>query len=218
MDYRVILVSNGVYKKTLHRCKTRETAFINFNRIKSQNKVLYPQKFINTNGIIPVKYEIFITKPTEESDTFRILRDDYGRLYTEKPIGDWTILHSQPFDIEETFWIYGYNPKKVRPDISEIVKRLMIGAHSTKMVKQVIVVHNKLIIYNEDQFDMVICKNLLDAQRLHHTLAKIVKKQKIKSLLFMGTASKATIGILYDLIHENTKWPYTKIRRRTTRP
>jgi len=65
---------------------------------------------------------------------------------------------------------------------------------------------------------MVICKNLLDAQRLHHTLAKIVKKQKIKSLLFMGTASKATIGILYDLIHENTKWPYTKIRRRTTRP
>jgi hypothetical protein len=218
MEYRVILVSNGVYKKTLHRCKTRETAFINFNRIKSQNKVLYPQKFINTNGIIPVKYEIFITKPTEEGDTFRMLRDDYGRLYTEKPIGDWTILHSQPFDIEETFWIYGYNPKKDRPTISEIVKRLMIGAHSAKMVKQVIVVHNKLIIYNEDQFDMVICKNLLDAQRLHHTLAKIAKKQKIKSLLFMGTASKATIGILYDLIHEKTKWPYTKIRRLTTRP
>ena len=147
-----------------------------------------------------------------------MLRDDYGRLYTEKPIGDWTILHSQPFDIEETVWIYGYNPKKYRPTISEIVKRLMIGAHSAKMVKQVIVVHNKLIIYNEDQFDMVICKNLLDAQRLHHTLAKIAKKQKIKSLLFMGTASKATIGILYDLIHEKTKWPYTKIRRLTTRP
>lgn len=94
----------------------------------------------------------------------------------------------------------------------------MIGAHGKKMVKQIIVVYNKLIIYNEDQFDMVICKKLEDAQRLHHTLAKIAKKQKIKSLLFMGTASPATIGRMYDVIHENTGWPYTKIRRTSTRP
>ena len=86
------------------------------------------------------------------------------------------------------------------------------------MVKQVIVVYNKLIIYNEDQFDMVICKNLEEAQRLHHTLAKMARKQKIKSLMFMGTASKVMISNMYDLIHEKTKWPYTKIRRRSTRP
>jgi hypothetical protein len=94
----------------------------------------------------------------------------------------------------------------------------MVGAHSNKMVKQIIVIYNKVLIYNEDQFDMVICKNLEDAQRLHHTLAKIAKKQKIKSLMFMGTASKATRGLLYDLIHEHTGWPYKKIRRQNTRP
>jgi len=94
----------------------------------------------------------------------------------------------------------------------------MIGAHSKKTVKQIIVVYNKLIIYNEDQFDMVICKNLEDAQRLHHTLAKIAKKQKIKSLLFMGTAQPAQIGRMYDIIHEETGWPYTKIRRTSTKP
>ena len=94
----------------------------------------------------------------------------------------------------------------------------MVGAHSKKMVKQIVIVHNKLIIYNEDQFDMVICKNLEDAQRLHHMLAKISKKQKIKSLLFMGTASKATISRMYDLIHDETGWAYTKIRRTSTRP
>jgi hypothetical protein len=57
----------------------------------------------------------------------------------------------------------------------------MIGVHGKKMVKEIIVVYNKLIIYNENQFDMVICKNLEDAQRLHHTLSKICKKQKIKT-------------------------------------
>jgi len=218
VNYRVVLTANGVYKKTLHRCKTRETAFINFHRIKDENKVMFPQKFINTKGIKPVKYEICVTKPTEESDVFRILRDDFGRTYTESPLGDWTILHSDSYEIEESFWMYRFNPKLERPTIKEVVKRLVTGAHSKKMVKQIIVVYNKLIIYNEDQFDMVLCKNMEDAQRLHHTLERIAKKQKIKSLMFMGTASKANIGRMYDLIHDNTKWPYTKIRRRSTRP
>ena len=217
MKYRVILISNGVYRKTLHVCKTRETAFKNFYKIKDENKVFFPKKFINSHGIKPVKYEICVTKPTEKDDVFRVRRDDYGKLYTEQPLGDWTILHSDDYDVEETFFIYGYE-EKIRPTITEVVKRLMINAHSKKTVKQVIVVYNKLIIYNEDQFDMVLCKNLEEAQRLHHTLAKISKKQKIKTLLFMGTASKANIGRLYDLIHDETGWKYSKIRRTSTRP
>lgn len=218
MTYRVVLISNGEYKKTLHKSKTRETAFINFHKIKNNNKVMFPRKFINTNGIKPVKYQIYITKVTEEGDVFRILRDSYGKTYTEEPLGDWTVIHSDDFEVEETFWMFGMDSKADRPTISEVVKRLMIGAHSKKMVKQVIVVYNKLIIYNEDQFDMVVCKNMLDAQRLHHTLSKIVTKQKIKNLLFMGTATKASTGVLYDLIHEKTGWPYTKLRRTSTRP
>jgi hypothetical protein len=218
MEYRVVLIANGEYKKTLHKCKTRETAFINFHKIKDENKVLYPKKFINTGGIKPVKFQICVTKPTEEGDSFRLLRDDYGKTYIEKPLGDWTILHSDDYQVEETFWVYGMDSKAERPTISEVVKRLMQGAHGKKMVKQVIVVYNKLIIHNEEQFDMVLCKNLEDAQRLHHTLAKIAKKQKIKSLLFMGTASKAMNGRLYDLIHDETGWPYSKIRRTSTRP
>jgi hypothetical protein len=217
MSYRIVLLSNGKYKKTLYRCKTKQNAFLKFHKMKDENNVFYPKKFLNTNGIKKVKYEICVTKPTEDDDTFRILRDDYGKLYTEEPLGDWTILISDDYNIEETFYVYGYEGDE-RPTIKEVVKRLMIGAHSKKMVKQVLVVHNKLIIYNEDQFDMVLCKNLEDAQRLHHTLAKIVKKQKIKSLLFMGTATPANVGRMYDIIHEETGWPYTKIRRTSTRP
>jgi chemotaxis methyl-accepting protein methylase len=94
----------------------------------------------------------------------------------------------------------------------------MDGAFALKKMKQIIVVHNKLIIYNEEQFDMVICKNIEDAQRLHHTLAKIAKKQKFKGLLFMGTASKLMIGRMYDLIVAKTGWKIEKVRRTSTRP
>ncbi len=215
MKFRVVLLLNGQYKKTLHKCQTRETAFINYNRIKEENKVYFPKRFINTKGIKPAKYEICITKITEKDDTFRLLRNDIGKLYTEAPLGDWTIITSELFDMEETFWLYGLDDSD-RVDIREVLKRLMVNAHSKKIVKQVIVVYNKLIIYNEEQFDMVLCKNIQDAQRLHHTLAKIARKQKIKSLLFMGTATKASITRLYDLIHDETGWDYSKIRRTTT--
>jgi hypothetical protein len=218
MTYRVILTYNGKYKKTLHKSKTRETAFINFYTIKDDNKVMFPKKFLNSYKIKPVKYQICVIKETEEGDTFRVLRDDYGKLYTEKPLGDWTILTSDEWLVEETFTMYQGEDKHVGINIVDIMKRLMINAHSKKMVKQIIVVHNKLIIHNEDQFDMVLCKNLEDAQRLHHSLGKTAKKQKIKSLMFMGTASPATISKMYDMIHDELGWPYTKIRRTSTRP
>jgi hypothetical protein len=218
MTYRVVLLCNGEYKKTIHRARTLETVFMRYHRLIDENKkVLYPKRFINSHEIIPVKFEIAVTKPTEEGDTFRMLRDEYGKTYIEPPLGDWTILGSNEYELEETFMIYGMSYKNGdRPTIREVVKKLMINAHSKKNVKQVIVVYNKLLIYNEDQFDMVLCKNIEDAQRLHHTLAKIAKKQKLKSLLFMGTATKANIGRLYDVIHEETGWPYPKIRRQST--
>ena len=219
MVYRVVLTSNGVYKKTLHRSKTKETCFINYHKLIEANKgIKFPKKFINTSKIKKVTYKICVTKPTEEGDVFRTIRDDYGRTHTEKPLGDWTILDSTEYEVEETFWIWGYDSKADRPTIDDIVKKLMSGVYKKNYVKQVIVVHNKLLIYNEEQFDMVVCKCVDDAQRLHHLLGKIASKQKIKSLMFMGTASPATISTMYEVIHLNTKWPYTKIRRTSTRP
>ncbi len=106
MVYRVILTFNGVYKSTLYRRKTKKNAFIKFYKIKEDNKVLFPKKFVNDGCIKPTKYEIKITKITEETDTFRTLRNEYGKTYVEKPLGDWTILHSDNYEIEETFCIF----------------------------------------------------------------------------------------------------------------
>lgn len=219
MLYRVILSKNGVYKKTIHRCKTRETSFINFNRIKEDNHVLFEKRHINYKGIIPVEYKIHIVKDREESDESRMIRDRLGRLVKEKQIfRDWTILNDTDYKVEESFWLYGSNPLTERKTISDIIYLLMTGMHDPKKTKQVVVVNNKLLIHVEDQFDMIICKCKLDAQRLHHALAKAVADNKIKNLFFMGTAGKKMCGDYYELIREHTGWSYTKIWRTTTRP
>ena len=220
MGYRVVLTKNSEYKKTLHRCKTRETSYMRFNQFKFENDkgIFFPRKFVNYGKITPVDYEILIVKDIEEGDKNRLRRDALGKLYEEQPMGGiWTIIDSASYEIEETFWVYGHCSKTDRKTIKDILKLVMINAYSQKNVKQLIVIHNKLIIQSEDQFDMVICKCIEDAQRLHHRIAKATKKSKIKGLLFLGTASDATISRMYDIIHEETGWSYKQIRRYSTR-
>tara|TARA_B100000925_G_scaffold199150_1_gene150863 strand:+ start:11957 stop:12616 length:660 start_codon:yes stop_codon:yes gene_type:complete len=218
--YRVILTKNGDYKMTLHRCKTIEASFINYHKIIDDNKsVMFPKKFINYDGIKPVKYRLYIVKDTEDGDKFRTRRDSMGRTYSEKPLfGIWTVIDDQHYELEETFWLYGRDPKNDRVTIHEIINSLFKNITEINHSKQIIVVHNKLIIYNEKQFDMVICKCKKDAQRLHHELNKSVTKAKINGLVFMGTASKVMTGKMYDIIKENTGWDILKIRRTSTRP
>lgn len=220
ITYRVILLRNGLYKKTIHRCKTKDTSFINYQIIKKENEsVIFPRKYINSKGIRSVTYKICVVKDFEESDKERTLRDDFGRLYKEQTLfGIWTVLATHEYNYEETFWLYGHSPIHDRKTIHDIMKPLMAGAYRGKYTKQIIVVHNKLIIHNEEEFTMVICKNKLDAQRLHHALHKAAKKGKFKSLIFMGTASPATVSRMYDVILENTDWTIQKIRRTSTKP
>jgi hypothetical protein len=217
--YKVILTKNGEYKKTLHKTSKRELGFLVFHELVELNKkIMFPKRYVNGLKIKLVEYNICIVKTTEPNDEFRTLRDNLGKTYQEQPIGPWTILHSSPYNLEETFWIYGLEKVYPRPTIVAVVKKLVTGAHKKQITKQIIVVHNKLIIYNEEQFDMVICKCLADAQRLHHALAKVAKQQRLKNLIFMGTAAPANIGRMYDVIKEHTKWSIQKIRRTSTRP
>jgi len=217
--YRVILLKNGKYSMTMHRCKTRETSFINYRKIIDANVgVIFPRRYVNYKGIKKITYKVAIIKDTEEGDEFRVLRDKMGRTYTEKPLGNWTILDDHPYEFEETFWMFGKDPVKDRVKINDILKVMMVGAYKKNMTKQLIVVHNKLILYNEDQFEMVICKCKKDAQRLHHMIHNACKKNKIKSIIFMGTASEATVSYMYEIIQTHTGWPMTKIRRTSTRP
>lgn len=218
--HRIILVRNGEYKSTLYRCKTRQAAFIKFRKIReeNENKIMFPKRYIAYKKIVPVEYKIYCVKDTEEGDEFRKIKLNEDSFKYEKPIfGIWTILDDASYNMEEKFWIYGHDPKAKRFTIEEVVKLLMKNIGNFRVTKQVIVVNNKLIIYNEDQFDMVICKNKRDAQRLHHTLAEIiVVKKRIRNLIFMGTATKASISRLYDIIEEKTNWPRHKIHRKHT--
>lgn len=210
MKYQIILTQNNEIKKIFFTSNNKVNTFIKFRELSNKSdNVIFEKKHINSNGILPVKYMLYVVKTIEENE----LNDNTKLLFNQ-----WVILNSKEFKIEENLWIYGYDPKKDRKTIKDVVIVLMKGMGGNRITKEVIVCHNKLIIYNEDEFDMVICKCIEDAQRLHHLLYKTAISSKIKNLLFMGTANPVTVSLIYEIIHEETGWPYTKIRRTTTRP
>lgn len=220
MEYQIILTQNKELKKVLFKSKNKTNTFLKYRELSNESdNVIFEKKHVNNNGIIPVEYMLYVVKLPEEGETRRLVRDSMGKYSEEGLLFDqWTIMDSKPYRIEENLWIYGNDPRKDRKSVKDVVKVLIEGMGRERVTKEVIVCHNKLVIYNEEFFGMVICKCIKDAQRLHHLLYKTAIASKIKGLLFMGTANPVTISLLYEVIQEETEWPLTKIRRTTTRP
>lgn len=222
MYYRVILTKNGEYKKTVKKYKQKKKTLSIYQKLKKESeKVQFPKKYINYNKIIPIQYRLYFVKDREEGDKDPYVRDEMGRVKKHEPLfGEYTVIDHAPYYIEETFWVHGYDKNKERKTINDVFEMLTEDiTPKGKLIRNVIVVYNKLLIYDEDHFEMVICKCTEDAERLQLKLWKRVKKKKLqKKIVFLGRASSGkTIGQMYDLIQEETGWTMRKIRRRNTR-
>ena len=123
MEYQVILVGNGKYIRRFCKYKTKDFAYETYNELKADNlNVDFPKRFINDGKITNVSYELFLVKEPEESDKPRLLRDGGGKLYEEPLLLDkWRPLQSIPFQIEEAFWLYGYESKKIESRLMNLL-------------------------------------------------------------------------------------------------
>lgn len=220
MGYRIVLLQNGEYKKTMYRSRTLNATLEHLNKfVEESSRVLFPRKYVNTNKITEIKYEIFAVKDFAETDTMRMVRDGMGRLYKEEPLFDiWTIIENYPYQMEESFYIYGYNPTHDRKDLKFVMGLMMKNIADPVMSKSIVVLNNKLLIYNEDQFDMVICKCPDDCRRLYDILKAASLSKNYKRIIFMGEANAHYTNQLYKMIMEETGWDYRKVTRTTTAP
>jgi len=219
MEYRIVLTKNKKSRKILYRCRSNENAINKFRELIKNNKVLFPQKFINYRKIIPVKYELLLIKERDENDKNRIVRNDAGKLVEETTNNPkWVIIDKAPYNIEETFWVFGHHQLKDRFDIKRIIKEILLkDIRKKNYTLQIVIVNNKLIFQGQDDFDIVFCKCKQDAIRLHNALMKTAITTRMDKLLFLGCASDKVMGELYIKIQEKTGWNMKHVRRPSTR-
>ena len=195
--------------------------------LEENNKsVVFPKKFVS-NGhkdrkLIELESEYAILKRVRDLDNgtnVTQLRDQYGKFVDHQTTSEnWAIVDKFPCLIEETFWVYGYNPKTDRKTFEWIYKNLVTNyAEEKNNLVMVFVYLNKVIFKYEEDFTFVICKNQSDAIRMYNLIEERTKR--VKNVMMTGaTGTKTDRGqALIEQIMEKTGWTRRKVTSKSTR-
>ena len=216
MLYKIIITKDGKKKKVLYEGSNEDTAKEKYFNTKDKNIVLFPKKNNAYKKVKPVHYEIMFLKEKEDSDSPFYVRDELGR---NKPVDiksdKWSLVHKDDFFYEEKFTVYGF---KERLETKDIIKKILLRRNKEDKIKQVNYVINKVLIYQNGDFDVVVCKNSSDAKRLYKTLRKFCETNKVNNIMFTGLVGKRNRTKLYKKIVEKTGWTINKTYRSSTRP
>ena len=201
--YQIILMNHGAFLKALYTVNTEEQAYKWFNKLKEDSDAVS----------FPIKYK-------GDKDVTLIL-DQTGSFHQYQTNEEnWMVVDKAQYNIEETFWVYGYHPKLQRKSFSWIWGAFVepVRADRSKFVSM-LVYKNKVLFDINGSLEMVICKNKRDAVRLFNTIEDKANNEKIRRIACMGDICQSSYKREWvDRIQELTGWDRKKIGRASTRP
>ena len=222
--YSIILVNHSKQLHTIYSDTTEEKIYRKFEKLLKENKkVMFPIRYNNHEHVmIESEYELVIIKCRDENESLtNKVRTDSGEFidYTTTD-DDWIVIDRAPYNIEETFWVYGYHPRIQRKDFKWIFDNFISADAKNKyMFKTVQIYKNKLLVDCNGKLEMVICKNKQDGIRLYNKVEEESKRNKLKYIIFMGDVSKSKYRSDWiKRIKELTHWSDEKVKRSSTRP
>lgn len=223
IDFKIISTLNGKQNSYIGSYRTYAEGINKLLELEKENeKIIFPRKFINSGDIKNNKDEYLLLEKNRFGDKKNnMLRNEYGKLIEHKIINNdkWIIRDKINKLVEETFWVYGYDPKCDRKTCLWIYENLIINQIKTKYdIIRILTYKNKLIIkYDEFPMIMIMCKNKSDCIRLYNFFLKKKEENKNKQIIFIGS---------YDNISDKrreiekeisllTGWNKIKIQRST---
>ena len=188
-----------------------------YKLLKENNeKVKFKKGFLKQcHKITETKTELLLVKrlDVDDTDNTTLLRNEEGKFVTnffvDSPIHK--ILAKEEWLVEETFNVYGFDPRRDRKDFSYIYNNIILK--NSDVYTRLFVYHNKLIHHYDDDFDMVICKNTTQAIDLYNYIEKTIDKKKYKNLFFMGQIKGQAASWFRDELMEKTGWTKQKCMR-----
>lgn len=224
-NYKIIITSNRKQIAYVNTYPSLEKAIDAFNDIKNtNNEIIFPVKFLNSKIMKKANYEILLLERNLDNKPSNKLHNSYGKLVDNIIINNnkWIIYDKAEKLVEETFWVYGYHPNLQRKNFMWIFNNLLLNNITEYSdILRIILFKNKVIIKKDNNdIELVICKNESDSIRLYNLLEEYCKKYKIKQIFFIGSANKISNfrKIIINDIMAKTNWNLKKINRSSTRP
>ena len=212
--FSIYLMKDGKRVKFFGYRKFRVAALQLYHELleKNHSEVKFPQKIVKSNNRIKEhKYELVLVKKIDETeDGITLLRNEQGKFIENYLIDAPThkIIDKNEWFVEETFYVYGFDPIKERKNFDYIYNNIILKDPS--IYSRIMVHNNKLIKHYDDDFDMVICKNTDQAIELYDTIEKMIDMKKNPKLFFMGKTSGIASSWIIDEIEKKTGWSRTK--------
>jgi hypothetical protein len=220
--YKIYVAMNGHCLKNgrIGTYKTLEEARQGVREAKKAEEDIIFERLTKTypDGTMSETYEYVIFKDVrDEEPKSTYLKNEYGK-YVEHNVKfngkNYEIIEKYPAKVEDTVWVFGYNPRSDRKTFAWIFNNVLNeGFTSSVDMKRIYLYHNKVVFCNDkNEIDIIICKTARDAARFYYTLQQYCKKGPY---LFMGvvTTKSALCKPLEKLLVEKTGWEIGKLRR-----
>ena len=225
--YHIITTNNGVQIKDIYSAVNIDMALTKLRafQIQFNKNIQFPVKYTsnkNEKTFTECDYRLMLIKKKIDNDTYKgKIRNEYGKFIDCVTSSDeWVFIEELPYQVEETFWVYGYNPKTDRKTYQFIVDEFINYNKKDKyFFKEIVIYRNKLLIDSISGLEIIISKNHQDSVRLYNSLQEYSKNKKYKNILFAGDIHKNSYSYekWYNKIHELTHWNRRKINKNTTR-
>ena len=224
-DYKVVSCHNGRQTDYIGTYIKVEDAYGVVEQLLEKSKdVIFPARVQITDRIINSRDEYLILEKNRYGDKEApLLRNEYGKLVRQETNSEkWVILDKFSYDVEETFWVYGYDPVRGRKTFEWIYHNIIIGNIETSYdIKRVMLYKNKIVVKDDaGNLDIVFCKTISEAIRFYNLLGEWIVKTKMKKHVFM-LGNYSEIGdkrrTLERELVEKTGWTIRKIQLPTSK-
>lgn len=214
---KIISCVNGVQKKVIGRYRSLKEAYAVFKDMrKNPPEVIFPETVSGVRYRLVKRHEYLLIQQSDAEPT--VMRNEYGKLVRQNlTVDGWIVVDKFPFEVEETFWVWGYHKRKERKTFLWVYENMVVNEDEADCMKSVVIFHNKIIIRNDDTdgIGMVLCKTEGDAIKFYNLTEKRVRKDKLlkKRIFFIGWCeSDSPLGYkLRGQIHDLTGWKDKKI-------
>jgi hypothetical protein len=210
MNYLIVLFKNKVKKKIIKKFKTSNRANTFYESLlETSNNIIFDKQY--ENGFVS-KYEIAILEKVSGTFLPVFLKDELGRnIKVDLEDDDFSIKKINPYHIDELILDTSLN-KKINS--KEFIK-IYLDPPGFKLVSKL---NNKIVVQNDDKFNLFTLKNDYDSSRFIDSISEFFMEQKRFDCMFVKDYSNAQRKYLYNLLIENGFSKSYLQRQTTTHP
>jgi hypothetical protein len=209
-NYLIVLFKNKLKKKIINKFRTHKKAMEFYNNLLGESDgVIFDREY--ENGV-KSNYELAVLEQMSGTLLPVFLKDDIGRMVKVKlEDSDFTITKIFTYKIDEEFLDY-QTKKKITT--KQFIRRYL-SPDGLKMVSKL---NNKVVVQNDDDFNLFTFKNDYDSSRFLDLLSEHFISIKRGDCMFVKDYTTQQRKYLYQLLVEKGFPKSYLMRHSTTHP